>query len=257
MTFLCTLGMLLAGHINNAAAAPAQQAGPSFPPCPAIVCKGHLGRTYCPGKPEQCQVPTHEPCPPCTPTHSGILACQPPHDSFPFCDTKMSVPDRIRDLISRIDDADKPSLLTARSANSSLPDLGVPAYYWGTNCIHSISDLATCVRDSQNVTRCPTNFPSGPSFGATFDRSLIQAMASVVGTELRAVFRLGTEAIAGGSAIGLDCWGPVLNLARDPRCAIISLCSLPLFYHVCGSQRDPDPRWPAGCDRGQKRGGWH
>lgn len=62
---------------------------------------------------------------------ANLLACQPPHDSFPFCDTTLAVSDRIRDLISRIDDADKPSLLTARSKNSSLPALGVPGAFTG------------------------------------------------------------------------------------------------------------------------------
>ena len=45
---------------------------------------------------------------------------------------------------------------------------------------------------------------------ATFDRSLIQATADIVGRELRALYNLGV-------AKGLDCWGPVVNLNRDPR----------------------------------------
>ena len=36
-----------------------------------------------------------------------------------------------------------------------------------------------------------TNFPSGPSFGATFDRDLIRSMANKVGVELRAMLALG------------------------------------------------------------------
>jgi beta-glucosidase-like glycosyl hydrolase len=60
--------------------------------------------------------------------------------------------------------------------------------------------------------RC-SNFPSGPSFGATFDRGLIRSMASVVGVELRAMFALKL----GANYMSLDCWGPVVNLNRDPR----------------------------------------
>eukprot|EP00936_MAST-01D_sp_MAST-1D-sp1_P000981 g981.t1 len=70
-----------------------------------------------------------------------------------------------------------------------------------------------CVVDSKNVSRCPTNFPSGPSFGATFDRALVRDMANVVGTELRAMFALQL----GKNYMSLDCWGPVVNLNRDPR----------------------------------------
>lgn len=93
-------------------------------------------------------------------------------------------------------------------------------YYWGTNCVHSISDLASCIKDSQNKTRCPTNFPSGPSFAATFDRGLIQSMAAAIGTEMRAYAALGEDSSDRSDQAappGLDCWGPVLNLARDPR----------------------------------------
>ena len=64
---------------------------------------------------------------------------------------------------------------------------------------------------SSNETVCPTNFPSGPSFGATFDRNLIRQMASVIGVELRAMFA------SGQGQPSLDCWGPVINLNRDPR----------------------------------------
>jgi hypothetical protein len=230
-------------HGPCAPCAPSPSPGPA---CPAQPCAAHPGRTYCPNDPDtgQCDKPMpHKPCPPCQPP---LLACQPPHHTYPFCDTSLSVPDRINDLIGRINDTDKPGLLTARAA-VALPYLGVPAYYWcallaavdsllhhaicsryralldarhcgrGTNCIHGISDLASCVRDSKNRTRCATNFPSGPSFAATFDRDLMQAMAAAIGKELRAFVALGSEGIRGGSNIGLDCWGPVVNLARDPR----------------------------------------
>eukprot|EP00038_Savillea_parva_P000253 m.95117 g.95117 ORF g.95117 m.95117 type:complete len:954 (-) comp10088_c0_seq1:7-2868(-) len=145
------------------------------------------------------------------------FACRPPHDTFPFCDTSMPVHQRVLDLIGRINDTDKPNLLTARghggdgSALQALPALGVPAYYWGTNCLHSLNG-GSCVEDSQGVTRCPTNFPSGPSFGATFNRDLIQSMANAIGIELRALFKNGSLGHP-----SLDCWGPVINLNRDPR----------------------------------------
>jgi beta-glucosidase-like glycosyl hydrolase len=87
------------------------------------------------------------------------------------------------------------------------PALGVPAYYWGTNCLHSLNG-GECVVDSHNVTKCPTNFPSGPSFGATFNRGLITKMANVIGVELRALNKLGDM-----KHFSLDCWGlaPHLN----------------------------------------------
>ena len=63
--------------------------------------------------------------------------------------------DRVLDLVKRVNDSDKPNLLTARglggggSKMQSLPALGVPAYYWGTNCLHSLNG-GQCVVDSNN-----------------------------------------------------------------------------------------------------------
>ena len=101
------------------------------------------------------------PCPSCgqatcscagpNPGHRGHpMACVAPHDKFPFCNTSLSVADRVRDLVSRINDTVKANLLTARGRGGSgqnmqaLPELGVPSYYWGTNCLHSLNGGA-CV----------------------------------------------------------------------------------------------------------------
>ena len=170
--------------------------------------------------------PEGYPCPACdSPVCSCFVpadrrspfGCLPPHDHYPFCDVALPVAARVRDLLSRIDDAVKPNLMTARGRGGSgqqlqaLPELGVPGYYWGTNCLHSLNG-GSCVRDpASNSTRCPTNFPSGPSFAATFDRGLIRRMAAAIGVELRAMVALGV------GKPSLDCWGPVVNLNRDPR----------------------------------------
>ena len=89
----------------------------------------------------------------------GLVACVVPgHTWYPFCNTTLDLNARVYDLISRIRDADKPNLLTARGCEKcgearknrtrharleqqSLPYLGVPAYYWGTNWCES----ATCL----------------------------------------------------------------------------------------------------------------
>lgn len=176
--------------------------------------------------------PQGYPCPDCGapvcscvnkgPVRESPFGCLPPHDKLPFCDSSLSVHERVLDLVSRVNDSDKPNLLTARGKGGggthmqSIPALGVPAYYWGTNCLHSLNG-GQCVQDSQGQTRCPTNFPSGPSFGATFDRDLIKKMANKVGVELRAMLALGDNANNSWAHPSIDCWGPVINLNRDPR----------------------------------------
>ena len=150
---------------------------------------------------------------------SGRSACVPGSkgEHLPFCNTSVPVDDRVRDLISRIKAVDKPNLLTARGhlknrGRTALPELGVPSYYWGANCIHS-SMFSNCTTTGG----CSTSFPSGPSWAATFDRDMMRSMASVVGREQRAGFTLGNFTDNGRNGMGLECWGPVLNMNRDPR----------------------------------------
>jgi hypothetical protein len=87
--------------------------------------------------------PEGYPCPQCgastcscegpNPGHvENPFACIAPHNTFPFCDTTLSVEDRVWDLVNRINDSDKANLLTARgkggggSSMQALPALGVP-----------------------------------------------------------------------------------------------------------------------------------
>ena len=126
------------------------------------------------------------------------------YSHYPFCDTKLSVNERVADLVSRINDNDKPALLTARAVQD-LPYVGVPAYYWGTNCIQSVEAGAhhespqRCVGD-----RCPTHFPNPPGWASSFNRTAMEAMAAVMAKEIRALYNIGV-------AKGVDCWGPVVS----------------------------------------------
>ena len=149
----------------------------------------------------------------------GLSACVPGggYDHFPFCNMSLELDARVSDLVSRINDTLKPNLLTARfqppgertKIGQALPDLGVPGYYWGSNCIHS-SMFSNCTSDG----RCSTSFPSGPSWAATFDRELMRDMASVVGREMRAGFNMRNWIDNGNNGAGLECWGPVINMNR-------------------------------------------
>ena len=127
--------------------------------CPAGAacpdCKG----TLCP-----CDFkPGAAPAPP-PPKKPLVPACTPPHDKYKFCDTALPTADRVDALMAHVPDAVKPNLLTARGGPNGLQNLsgvGVPPYYWGTNCLHSVG--AGCTPGGN----CPTNFPSGPSMAAT------------------------------------------------------------------------------------------
>jgi beta-D-xylosidase 4 len=130
---------------------------------------------------------------------------------LPFCDSAQPISVRVADLVSRINDTDKPDLLTAR-ASKAIPELGVPGYYWGTNCIQSVENGAhgeTPARCTDDW-RCSTKFPNPPNMMSTFNRTAMKWIGATMAIELRALYNLGL-------ANGLDCWGPVINLARDPR----------------------------------------
>jgi hypothetical protein len=141
-----------------------------------------------------------------------VMACTGNYSHFPFCNASMSLDERINDLLSRIPDERKPDVLTARNP-TPFESIGVPTYYWGTNCIQSVENGAhgespknlRCVDG-----KCASHFPSPPGWMASFDAELMKEMAIVFGRELRAFYNLG-------AAKGLDCWGPVINLNRDPR----------------------------------------
>ena len=155
------------------------------------------------------------------------MACQSPSDAanFPFCNMSLPIAARVADFAKRVELKQKPHLLTARDGYHesgginpiSFPELAhTPGYYWGTNCIQSVENCAHgectvfCPTASDGTERCATHFPSPPGQNAAFNRTLIATMAKTMSTELRALYNIG-------SATGLDCWGPVMNVARDPR----------------------------------------
>jgi hypothetical protein len=148
-------------------------------------------------------------------------ACQPPFDTtMPFCNTALSVDERVDDLIARVWATNAsviPWLLTARNKGANaIPQLGVPEYDYGLNCIHGVQ--SSCVMLSDNVTLvCPTSFPNPVNYGTSFNKSLAYELGRVVGIEARALWLLGAVEESPGIHIGLDCWSPNINIARDPR----------------------------------------
>ena len=69
-------------------------------------------------------------------------ACQPPNDQYPFCNTALSVDERVNDLIERLWTVNAsviPQMLTARNqGRSAVPQLGIPQQDFGLNAIHGV-----------------------------------------------------------------------------------------------------------------------
>ena len=136
---------------------------------------------------------------------TALAACVPGggHDHYPFCNRTLALEERVADLVRRIPNYSKAKLLTAR-ARAALPSLGVPAFYYGHNCMWS-SGIKACSSEG----RCSTSFPAGPNAAAAFDRRLWRQVAATMGREVRAWYNAGGGGLSSSSARSLDdreCW---------------------------------------------------
>ena len=139
--------------------------------------------------------------------------------SFPFCDTALPTQDRVNDIISRLTVAEKAKMLTAReSPDGAVERLGIPEYDWGANCIHGVQSRCT-IPDENGDIKCPTSFPNPIGLAASYNRVMWKNMAEIIGVELRALWLEGVGENHENNLphLGLDCWSPNLNIARDPR----------------------------------------
>ncbi|KAJ0396860.1 hypothetical protein ATCC90586_008223 [Pythium insidiosum] len=138
-------------------------------------------------------------------------ACTAPFEHLAFCNSSLSLDERVGDLLGRLTLPVKALLLTARASPAgNVSAIGLPEYNWGANCVHGVQ--STC------GSRCATSFPNPVNLGAIFDPSAVHRMAQVIGWELRALWLEGArENYASGPHLGLDCWSPNININRDPR----------------------------------------
>lgn len=81
----------------------------------------------------------------------------------------------------------------------AVPRLGIHAFKTGSEILHGLAWLGVA-----------TVFPQAVGLGASWNDDLLRAVGSAVGDEVRDRHR-------NGSTAGLNVWGPVVNLLRDPR----------------------------------------
>eukprot|EP00045_Choanoeca_perplexa_P010797 m.111852 g.111852 ORF g.111852 m.111852 type:complete len:819 (-) comp15400_c0_seq1:93-2549(-) len=138
------------------------------------------------------------------PNNDGWDACTGSSARFPFCNTELSMAERLDDLISRIPLNITGAQLTARQS-AAVPEVGLPSYYWGTNAIHGMQNTV-CLPNGQ----CPTSFPCPNGLAASFNTSLAKDMGRIIGREMRAYYNDRFHN-------SLDTWSPTINPSRDPR----------------------------------------
>jgi beta-D-xylosidase 4 len=128
------------------------------------------------------------------------------------------------DLVQRLTQSEKITFMDSKSLGVGVPRLGLPAYNWGVEDLHGAG--IGCLAGADGKQHCPTIFPTLNVLAASFNDSLWEAVGSVIGSEVRAANNAGgtrmrrPDAAGGFNAnppIGVNGWGPNLNIARDPR----------------------------------------
>ena len=142
---------------------------------------------------------------------------------LPFCDASKTIPVRLADLVGRLSLEEKIGLMCAdkhtgvsscNMMSAGCLRLGIPSY------MHLVETNTAVASRCYGPNKCSTNYPGPTGLGATFNRSLWYAKGHHMGEEIRALNNLRWYRMTGDapkSLIGLNGYGPNLNIARDPR----------------------------------------
>ncbi|XP_061351141.1 probable beta-D-xylosidase 7 [Gastrolobium bilobum] len=127
--------------------------------------------------------------------------------SFVFCNPKLPISQRAKDLVSRLTLDEK----LAQLVNSAppIPRLGIPSYQWWSEALHGVADAGPGIRFNGTI-KSATSFPQVILTAASFDPNLWYQISKAIGREARAVYNAG-------QAMGMTFWAPNINIFRDPR----------------------------------------
>ena len=131
---------------------------------------------------------------------------------YPFRDPRLTVEQRVSDLLGRLTLDEKISFL--HQYQPAVPRLGISRFKTGTEALHGLAwstDVNSTPEPGAVRTATATVFPQSVGLGSTWDPELIERVGSVVGDETRGYNSLDPD------VWGLNTWAPVVNLLRDPR----------------------------------------
>ena len=126
-------------------------------------------------------------------------------DQPAYLDTARPFAERAKDLIARLTLQEKMGLMSHPA--KGVPRLGIPAYNYWSEALHGVARNGRA-----------TVFPQAIGMAATWDRELIQRVASAIGDEGRAKYHetLRRKGFT-DQYQGLTFWSPNVNIFRDPR----------------------------------------
>lgn len=122
----------------------------------------------------------------------------------PFKNSKLSIDERVNDLLKQLTPEEKISLLGYNS--KAVPRLGIPAYNWWNEGLHGVARAGNA-----------TIFPQAIGMAASFNDALLNEVASTISTEARAKYNLAEKNGQHLQYMGLTFWSPNINIFRDPR----------------------------------------
>ncbi|MFO7637118.1 MAG: glycoside hydrolase family 3 C-terminal domain-containing protein [Clostridia bacterium] len=122
----------------------------------------------------------------------------------PYQDHRLSVIQRVEDLVSRMSLEEKISQML--HVSPAIPRLGIPAYTWWNEALHGVARAGTA-----------TVFPQAIAMAASFDVEMVFRSASVISDEARAKHHEYLRQKDTGIYKGLTMWSPNINIFRDPR----------------------------------------
>ena len=134
---------------------------------------------------------------------SGNTLCQ-NKPVLPYQNTRLSVDDRVEDLVSRMTMQEKVTQLFNQA--EPIDRLGVPAYNWWNECLHGVARAGKA-----------TVFPQAIGLAATFDQDLMFRVGDVISDEARAKHNYFVANNVRSIYTGLTFWTPNINIFRDPR----------------------------------------
>eukprot|EP00041_Stephanoeca_diplocostata_P002461 m.26785 g.26785 ORF g.26785 m.26785 type:complete len:826 (+) comp13381_c0_seq2:48-2525(+) len=136
---------------------------------------------------------------------------------LPFCNSSLPRSERVADLVSRLTTQEKICLMGSINT-CSVPRLGLPVYNWGVEDLHGAG--TQCLIGADGKSHCPTIFPTLAMMAASMNTTAWERIGTVIGTEMRVANNVGgtrDRDPGRNRPIGVNGWGPNLNIARDPR----------------------------------------
>jgi beta-glucosidase len=126
-------------------------------------------------------------------------------EKLSYLDTTLPFAERAKDLVGRLTLEEKVGLMSHPARG--VPRLKIPAYNYWSEALHGVARNGRA-----------TVFPQAIGMAATWDRELIQRVASAISAEGRAKYHAALRRNGYTDQYqGLTFWSPNVNIFRDPR----------------------------------------